>query len=69
MLSELATAALPVRHLSIEQAASRLGYSYQTVAAMILDGRLPAVNIALQPGKTRALYRIPEDALPSKPSA
>ena len=62
MLAKIAGSALPVWHLTIEETATRLGYSRQTVAALILEGRLAAVNIALQPGKSRALYRVPENA-------
>ena len=50
------------RFLTMEQTAARLGLSYQTVALFIQEGRLPAVDIASQPAKTRALYRIREDA-------
>ena len=53
---------LPVRYLTMEQTAARLGYSYRSVAAFVAEGRLPAIDIALQPGKTRALLRIREDA-------
>ena len=51
------------RYLTINQTAARLGYSRQTVAMMIQEGRLAAVNIALTDTKTRAVYRIRADAV------
>ncbi len=50
------------RYFTIEQTAARLGYSYQSISMFIQEGRLPVIDIALQLGKTRALYRIREDA-------
>ena len=48
-----------MRYLTIEQTAGRLGRSNQEVSVLIQEGRLPAVNISLEPGHTRAHYRIP----------
>lgn len=46
------------RYLTVKATAARLGYSAQTVAMMVQEGRLPAVNIAARPGQTEACYRI-----------
>ncbi len=51
------------RYLTIKATAARLGYSYQTVTMFVLEGRLPAVNIATRPGQTEACWRIPADAV------
>lgn len=51
------------RYLTIQATAARLGYSRHTIAMMIQEGRLPAVNIAIRPGKTEACYRIRADAV------
>ena len=61
-ISKAEPTGLPGRYLTIDQTAVRLGYTIQTIRLFILEGRLPAVDIATNPDGRCSFYRISENA-------
>lgn len=49
--------------LKVKEAAAILNCSADSIYQLISDGRLQAVNIARNPSRTRAAFRIPEKAI------